>query len=82
VERHHDGQMLHVQAEWGVCGLFSSSLQCGFHYLECFFFFFFLSVFGFCFVLAIRGVGMYNVWWFFGRPRSAALWKMMPMCLF
>jgi hypothetical protein len=45
VERHHDGQMLHVQAEWGVCGLFSSSLQCGFHYLECFFFFFFFLLF-------------------------------------
>jgi hypothetical protein len=47
-----------------------------------FFFFFFFSLFGISLVMPRRVVDLYNCWWFFGRPRSAALWKMMPMCLF
>ena len=67
---------LHLKEEWGVYGPPSSSLRCGFCYLECFF-----NRFGMLWVMP-RLVGLFDCQCSLGRSRSATVWKIVPMCLF
>jgi hypothetical protein len=47
------------------------------HHLEQFFQSFWVVL-----VMPRRVVDLYDCWWSSGRPRSAAVWKMVPTCLF
>jgi hypothetical protein len=38
--------------------------------------------FGMSWVMPRRVIDLYDCWWSSGRPRSAAVWKMVPTCLF
>jgi hypothetical protein len=42
----------------------------------------FFSRFGLSWVMPRRVVDLFDCWWSSGRPRSAAVWKMVPTCLF
>jgi hypothetical protein len=51
----------------------SSSLRCGLRSVEC-------SLYSF-WVMPRRVFDLFACWWTFGRPGSAAIWKMVPTCL-
>jgi hypothetical protein len=38
--------------------------------------------FGMSWVMPRRVIGLNDCWWSSGRPRSTAMWKMVPTCLF
>jgi hypothetical protein len=38
--------------------------------------------FGMSWIMPRRVIDLYDCWWSFGRPRSAAVWKMLPTCRF
>jgi hypothetical protein len=38
--------------------------------------------FGLSWAMSRRVIGLLASWWSSGRPRSAAVWKMAPICLF
>jgi hypothetical protein len=40
------------------------------------------SHFGMFWVMPRRVIDLFACWWSVGRPRSAALWKIVPTCLF
>jgi hypothetical protein len=33
-------------------------------------------------VMLRRVIDLFACWWKFGRPRSAVIWKMVPICIF
>jgi hypothetical protein len=41
----------------------------------------FFSRFGLAWVMPRRVVDLLHCWWSVGRPRSAAVWKMVPLCI-
>jgi hypothetical protein len=42
----------------------------------------FFSCFGMFWVMPRQVIDLFACWWFVGRPRSAAVWKMVSTCLF
>jgi len=68
--------MLHVQVERGVSGSSSTSLRYGLRFVECIF-----TRFGLSWVMPRRVLDLFACWWTSGRPRSAAIWKMVPTCI-
>jgi hypothetical protein len=42
----------------------------------------FFNRFGMSWVMTRRVIDLLTCWWSFGRPRSAVVWKMTPICLF
>jgi hypothetical protein len=42
----------------------------------------FFSSFGISWVMPRRVVDLYDCWWSSGKPRSVAVWKIVPICLF
>jgi hypothetical protein len=42
----------------------------------------FFNRFGMFWVMPRHVIDLHDCWWSFGRPKSAAVWKMMPTCLF
>jgi hypothetical protein len=56
----------------------TSSLRCGLRSVEyCALF----TRFGLSWVMPRRVFDLFGCWWTSGRPRSAAIWKMVPTCL-
>jgi hypothetical protein len=38
--------------------------------------------FGMSWVIPRRVIDLFACWWKFGRPKSAAIWNMVPICIF
>jgi len=70
--------MLYVKDDWGVHGSSPFSLRYGFCLVE----FSLLSRFEMSWIMSRRVIDLLTCWWSSERPRSVAIWKMAPICLF